>query len=349
MSLPQPYYERDGITIYHGRCEDVVPHLPVVDLIATDPPYNGVLDAQWDNAWDGDAAFLDWVRVLSVGWQGKLAANGSLYCFAWPNMAARVECVIRERFSVLASIAWRRPNSRGGKAEKESLRSFFPATERIVFAEHPNSDGIARGVAGYVGACDGVRGDVFEPIRAYLDGERERAGITRAECNAICGNQMAGHYFSQSQWALPTAENYAKLRAAFNARGGEFLRKDYEELRKDYEELRKDYEELRKDYEELRRPFFLRDGMQWSDVWEFKPEAGFERSEHPCQKPLAMMQHIVAVSSRPNALVLDPFMGSGTTLVAAKLEGRRAIGIEIEERYCEIAAKRLAQGVLNFG
>ena len=67
--------------------------------------------------------------------------------------------------------------------------------------------------------------------------------------------------------------------------------------------------------------------------------------QHPTQKPTALIQWCLGFA--PDAeTVLDPFMGSGTTLVAAKLEGRKAVGIEISEKYCEIAATRLAQGVL---
>ena len=67
---------------------------------------------------------------------------------------------------------------------------------------------------------------------------------------------------------------------------------------------------------------------------------------HPTPKPDALMRWLVTHGSGLNSLILDPFMGSGTTLRAAKDLGRRAIGIEIEEKYCEIAAKRMSQGVL---
>jgi site-specific DNA-methyltransferase (adenine-specific) len=67
---------------------------------------------------------------------------------------------------------------------------------------------------------------------------------------------------------------------------------------------------------------------------------------HPCPKPLSWMKWAICLAAEKSDVVLDPFMGSGTTLVAAKDLGIKSIGIEIEEKYCEIAAKRLRQEVL---
>lgn len=71
--------------------------------------------------------------------------------------------------------------------------------------------------------------------------------------------------------------------------------------------------------------------------------------KHPTVKPVKLMSYLIAIGSWPGDLILDPFMGSGTTLVAAKKLGRRFIGVEISEEYCAIAVKRLWQGVLDFG
>jgi len=68
--------------------------------------------------------------------------------------------------------------------------------------------------------------------------------------------------------------------------------------------------------------------------------------DHPTPKPVELMALFVRLHSDKGDLVVDPFMGAGTTLVAAKNLGRRAIGIEIEERWCELAVKRLSQEVM---
>ena len=68
--------------------------------------------------------------------------------------------------------------------------------------------------------------------------------------------------------------------------------------------------------------------------------------DHPTPKPLELLNLFIRLHSEPGELVLDPFLGAGTTLVAAKQLGRRAIGIEIEEKYCKMAVKRLAQEML---
>ena len=91
---------------------------------------------------------------------------------------------------------------------------------------------------------------------------------------------------------------------------------------------------------------YLEDGKgSWPNGFRTE-QPNRERLDHPCPKPLYWMRWCISRASREGELVLDPFVGSGTTLRAAKDLGRRAIGIEIEERYCEIAAQRLAQGVM---
>ena len=70
--------------------------------------------------------------------------------------------------------------------------------------------------------------------------------------------------------------------------------------------------------------------------------------EHPTSKPLDMVRQWVRWFTKPGDVVLDPFAGSGTTLRAALDEGRRAIGVELDERYCEVIARRLGQGAFNF-
>jgi len=83
-------------------------------------------------------------------------------------------------------------------------------------------------------------------------------------------------------------------------------------------------------------------------VLRYRRASGLGAQQHPTEKPVDLLRELIESSSRIGEVVLDPFMGIGSTLVAARLEGRRAIGIEIEERYCEIAARRLSQGVLPF-
>jgi len=321
-------------TLYCGDCRDVLPTLPAVDCVITDPPYFKVKGDYWDNEWDKPAEFLAWMRGILGLLADRMKPNGSAYVFASPQMAGRVEAVAWERLNVLGHIVWRKGSAGRTttgwhqKVEKEALRSYFMTTERVIFAEHYNSDNFARGEASYTAKCDELRGFVFEPLRAYLAGEWERAGLVSKDANEATGTQMAGHWFSRVQWTLPTKANYEKLQARAKAACGEHLRREYEDLRREYEDLR--------------RPFSLTPKDQWSDVWDFEPVAAYP-GKHPCEKPLALLAHMLNASTKPGALVLDAFMGSGATGDACAKLGRRFIGIERDREHFDNACRRLEQ------
>lgn len=339
----EPYWKSDRVDLYLGDCLEVMPQLPdnSIDLILTDPPYFNVKDEEWDRQWKDANSFLSWLDAIACEWQRILKPNGSLYCFASPRMAAKVEVKLGDRFNVLNRITWQKPPF-ATKAEmfvKEDLRSFFPASESIIFAEHYGADNMAKGQTGYEAKCGELRGDVYFPLSSYFNNEKARGRFTYNQINtalgtATGGGGMASHYFVSDRkevptWQLPTELSYRKLQQAFP---GYFTRS--------YESLRAEYESLRAEYESLRRPFNVSAEVPYTDVWTF-PTVGAYPGKHPCEKPIALLEHIINASSTPDALILDCFSGSGTTAIAAKNLGRRAIAIEKEQHWLDVTRQRL--------
>jgi hypothetical protein len=252
-------------------------------------------------------------------------------------MASRVEAVISRYANVIASCVWDKGESRKGAAgsgvDVSRLRTYWSSNgERCVVAEkrperYEAADKAARAASGYWDACERAKRSVFGE---YLKSEFLRAGVSNRRVAALFPSHTGNMTGCVSNWLLgyncPTDSQYEVIREHLN--------------------MTADGDYLRREYEDLRRPFLLTTNHQWSDIWRF----AIPRSRaHPTEKPIALIGQIVEVSSRTGDTVLDPFVGSGTTLVAAKNLGRKAVGIEIEERYCEIAAQRLSQGVLDFG
>jgi DNA modification methylase len=219
MAKPMtPYYDRDGITIYHADCRDVLPTLPPVDLVLTDPPY-GIAYRSGRTGHDGGTAL--------------------------PGIVGDDDTSLRDY--ALATIT-------------------APA---IVFGSWK----------------------VAKPVGC-------RAVLTWDKGDHVGMGDLS------LPWKPNTEEIYVIGDGFVGHRGGSVLR--------------------------YSAP------VTWNSV-----NGG---RKHPHEKPVALISALLA--KHPGDVVLDPFMGSGTTLRAAMDLGRKAIGIEIEERYCEIAVRRLQQSVL---
>lgn len=131
------------------------------------------------------------------------------------RLAADIEIMMRERFNVLNHIIWAKPSGRWNGCNKESLRSYFPTTERILFAEHyqgpykPKSDG-------YAEKGNELKQHVMAPLISYFRDAREALGISSKQIAAATGKKnMVFHWFSGSQWQLPNETDYQKLQSLF--------------------------------------------------------------------------------------------------------------------------------------
>lgn len=318
----RPYYEHGGVTIFHGDCLDVLPMVPdaSVNLIATDPPYFRVKGLDWDRQWDSPAAFLTWLDRVLAEFARVLKPNGSLYLFASPKMAARVECLIAQRFAVLNSVVWNKlqnydPGDQRATAYRArdvgSLRRFFDYSERIIFATS--------------------RTDGTNPVGDAIRRARLNAGLRPTDIDVALGyvrrkdptkgTELCRRWEEGS--SLPSAVDFARAMQACGVSG--------------------DYQALLADFETKRRPFEA--VAQFTDVWNYATVPAHP-GKHPCEKPLDLCEHIVRTSSRPGDLVLDAFCGSGVMGRAALTLGRRFIGCEKDEVWTRRAVARI-QGHLS--
>jgi adenine-specific DNA-methyltransferase len=298
-----------SVSLYHGDCLEALPVLPAnsVDCVITDPPYFRVKGEEWDRQWSDPAAFIAWLGKVVAELARVLKPNGSLYLFASPKMAARVEVMIGEHLNVLNQIVWQKELDRGKHAasDKDILRAYFPNTERIIFAEHQN------------------------PIGRFLTRSRTAAGLKGTRVDVALGYVRRKDPSKGTEifrrWeegsSIPTERDFCRaLQACGDTRATT---------------------ELKQIYAALVRPFSVSADTPYTDVWNFAPVPAYP-GKHPCEKPQDMLEHMILTSTRPGAVVLDCFAGSGVTGQAARRLGRGFIGIERDARYFAKMQARLS-------
>ena len=327
-------------------------------LIA-DPPYYNIMRSGWDGThydwdrWNSFEEYRNFIRLVATELKRVLKDNGSIYFFCDDKISAYIQIEL-DKFDwiLLNHIIWWKRNNMPIKGWA-SLRSYATVTERILFygAMENGYQKVCDDIkTNYVDGVNGIRGNIFSPLREYLLEEKNKVGITLEEVNLLCGVvSVAGrHYFANSQWCFPTEEHYVRMQLTFNVVYKKLLtvedasKKSNQEL---IDMLRKDYDVLKKDYDMLRRPFHQ--GKNFTDVWDFPIMNQKESVGHPTQKPIALIRRIIETSSKEDDIVLDPFMGSGTTAVDCKQLNRHFIGFETNKEYCEMARERLEQATLK--
>ena len=295
-------------------------------LCHADPPYGMGKEAEGianDNLYASklDAFQMRWWHAA----RASLAANASVYLWGNAEDLWRLwyqgGLQASERLTFRNELVWDKGDAGAGGISHqgaEGLRLYPGASERCLF--------FMLGEQGFSTNADNYW-EGWEPIRAYLKQERDRMGWDNARCKSLAGHSPTSgcHWFDASQWTMPTREVYEAWQRA--ARGDGFKR-DYDDLKRDYYAT---------------RAYFDNTHDNMTDVWAYPRVKGEERQGHPTPKPLALIERTVKSSTPTGALVYEPFLGSGTTLMACENLGRTCYACEIGPGYVAVTLERWSQ------
>lgn len=296
-------------------------------LLHADPPYgmgkasDGVANDNIYNE-DLDKFQMEWWATFRT----FLVDNASAYI--WGNAPDLWRLWYRgglgdsEKLEMRNQIVWDKKNIPGMKSD---LMTQYPVT-----TEHCLYFQIGDQFLGNVNTEDFPQD--WAGVQGYMEQQAAQAGIKSADIKAVCGVSMYSHWFTRSQFTLIPQKHYTTLKIQCP---GSFER-PWSDLKAEWDSVK---DVLIKQVQG-NRSYFDNAHEIMRDVWDFPRVTGDERHSHATPKPVAMMERVMKSSLPKGGLCLEPFGGSGSTLMGAEKTGRVCYTMELQPKYCDVIVKR---------
>ena len=320
-----------------STCSDTVEKLmdgQKADMAHNDPPYGmkkeneGVLN---DNLNYSD--LLDFNKEWIALQFSHLKENGSWYCWGIDEPLMDIYSEIlkpyakEQKATFRNLITWDKGSGQGQNSK--DFRMYPIADEKCLF--------VMCGVQGFNNNADNYFED-FEPIRLAIRSIFESIKTTTkytsleliGEKMGVSG-RMIGHWVSKSQWEFISDDRIEQVCNLFSIN-----KKEFEKIKKEFEKIKKEYYST--------RAYFNNTHDNQNNVWHFERTSNKEREStggHATPKPIPLCERAIKSSCPDNGLVLDFFLGSGSTMVASHQLKRKCYGMELDPKYCDVIVKRM--------
>lgn len=296
-------------------------------LLHADPPYGMGKEA---DGVENDNLYREKLDAFQMEWWATyrtfIADNASAYIWGnAPDLWRLWYCGglgESERLELRNQIVWDKKNMAGMKSPE--ITQYVVTTEHCLFFQ------VGQQFRGNINSEDFP--ETWEPLRSYMEAEAKAAGMKSSDVKRICGVQMWGHWFTRSQFQLVPEKYYCELTAAYP---GRFTR-PWRELKAEWNSVKGG------PTSEIQgaRSYFDNAHDIMRDVWEFSRVTGDERHGHATPKPVAMMERVMKSSLPKGGLCVEPFGGSGSTLIGAHKTGRVCYTMEMQEVYVDVIVRR---------
>jgi site-specific DNA-methyltransferase (adenine-specific) len=349
-------YNHAGVQIYHGKCEDVLPTMPdaSVDALVTDPPSGiGFMGIEWDKHKGGRDQWIAWLCGIMTDCRRILKPGGYGWVWALPRTSHWTATACEDAGFEIRDIV----THVFGQGMPKSKALLKPAAEHWILIRAPGELRELRIEENRIGTSKHVPASAPQVANA----------IYGARPVSALNENTSGYDPNTGRWPANFALSHSEDCAETCAEGCLVAELDRQSLSAGIHSagqardpgIGKAAESYNASSYHMGQSRNMRrlgdEGGASKFFYVAKPSKSeksrlvTEGNNHPTVKPVRLMRHLIELITEPGDMILDPFLGSGTTALAAKELHRKLIGVEQNADYCALAEKRLAQDLLPMG